>query len=111
MDYADHVEMRHHLDWGDFQNWHQMSQRRLVLLTTQSSTVYSDFIFRPDDILMVGSESAGVPPEVHTYSDERVTVPMKAEVRSLNIAVALSMVLGEGLRQTNEFPAKSKVTV
>jgi tRNA (cytidine/uridine-2'-O-)-methyltransferase len=110
MDYADHVEMRHHLDWASFQNWHQISRRRLVLLTTQSSTVYSDFTFRSDDILMVGSESAGVPADVHTYSDKRVTVPMKAEVRSLNIAVALSMVLGEGLRQTNMFPKATKVT-
>lgn len=110
MDYADHVDMHHHLDWENFQNWHQKSSRRLVLLTTQSSTVYSDFTFRPDDILLVGSESAGVPADVHAYSDARVTVPMKTEVRSLNIAVALSIVLGEGLRQTNMFPNATKQT-
>lgn len=104
MDYAEHVHMHHHLDWNNFQNWHQMSQRRLVLLTTQSPTVYSDFSFRPNDILMVGSESAGVPTDVHSYCDARVTVPMKTEVRSLNIAVALSMVLGEALRQTDLLP-------
>ena len=104
MDYADHVQMHHHLDWTIFQNWHQMSHRRLVLLTTRSTTVYSDFSFQPDDILIVGSESAGVPEGVHAYCDARVTVPMKAEVRSLNIAVALSMVLGEALRQTDLLP-------
>lgn len=108
MDYADHVEMLHHLDWVDFQKWHQLSHRRLVLLTTQSSTPYSEFTFRPDDILMVGSESSGVPAEVHSYSDVRVTVPMRPEVRSLNIAVALSMVLGEALRQTDTLPDTSK---
>ncbi len=110
MDYADQVHMHHHLDWSNFQNWHQRSQRRLVLLTTQSSTIYSDFTYRADDILMVGSESSGVPEGVHSYCDARVTVPMKTEVRSLNIAVALSMVLGEALRQTDMLPLATKTT-
>lgn len=104
MDYADHVEMHHHLDWANFQDWHQKANRRLVLLTTKSSTTYNTFTFRSDDIIMVGSESAGVPADVHAYSDARVVIPMKAEVRSLNVAVALSMVLGEAMRQTDKFP-------
>ena len=74
-------------------------KRRLVLLTTAGATPYPSFAFRHDDVLMVGRESAGVPPEVHAAADARVKVPMATGMRSLNVAVAAAIILGEALRQ------------
>ena len=77
---------------------------RLILLTRHASTSYIDFRFHPDDVLMVGRESAGVPEAVADATDARVAIPMRAELRSLNVSVAAAIVLGEALRQTNQFP-------
>lgn len=104
MDYADHVELHHHMDWAAFETWRQNAARRLILLTTKTDTAYSDFEFQPNDILLVGSESTGAPESVHTAVDARLTIPMSKQVRSLNVAVSMAMVLGEGLRQTGCWP-------
>lgn len=103
MDYADHVQLHHHLEWSAFEGWRAGEGRRLVLLTTQAVQSYVDFDFEEDDILIVGSESSGAPDFVHAAANARVTIPMLAEVRSLNVAVAAAMVLGEALRQTGGF--------
>ncbi len=103
MDYADHVQLHHHLEWSAFETWRADAGRRLVLLTTQAVQSYVDFNFEDDDILIVGSESSGAPDYVHAVADARVTIPMTAQVRSLNVAVAAAMVLGEALRQTDGF--------
>ncbi len=105
MDYADHVDVRHHLDWEAFENWRRESGARLILLTTKTTVAFTQFEFEPSDILMVGSESAGAPEFVHESASARVTIPMNPEVRSLNVAVAAAMVMGEALRQTNLYPA------
>ena len=76
-----------------------------MLLTTAASTDYLDFRFLPDDVLMVGRESAGVPEPVHAAADARLRIAMAAGMRSLNVAVAAAMVLGEALRQTREHAA------
>ena len=73
---------------------------RLVLLTTEGDTDYTQFRFAPDDRLMVGRESAGVPAEVHAAADARLVIAMRPPARSLNVALAAAMVLGEALRQT-----------
>jgi tRNA (cytidine/uridine-2'-O-)-methyltransferase len=78
---------------------------RLVLLTTRGDKSYVEFRFRADDVLLLGRESAGVPGAVHAAADARLRVPMLAGARSLNVAVAAAMVLGEALRQTGGFPA------
>ena len=100
MDYLDHVDIARHVSFSAFEDWRRAAGRRLVLLTTQGATPYTDFAFRPDDVLMVGRESAGAPAEVHAAADARIVVPIRPELRSLNVAVAASMVLGEALRQT-----------
>ena len=69
-------------------------------------TRYGDFRFRPEDYLLVGRESAGVPEAVHAAADARLVVPMRPGLRSLNVALAAAMVLGEALRQTNLFPGR-----
>jgi tRNA (cytidine/uridine-2'-O-)-methyltransferase len=75
-----------------------------VLLTTRAAQAYAGFAFAPTDTLLVGRESAGVPQEVHEAADARVLIPMRPGLRSLNVAQAAAMVLGEALRQTGQFP-------
>ena len=67
---------------------------------------YTDFAFAPDDTLLVGRESAGVPQQVHEAADARLVIPLRPGLRSLNVAQAAAMVLGEALRQTGGFPGK-----
>ena len=100
MDYIDHIDCTRHLTWEAFRAAH--ASRRIVLLTTKGATPYTDFAYRPDDILMVGRESAGVPDDVHEAVDGRVVIPMAAGLRSLNVALSAAMVLGEAIRQTEK---------
>lgn len=104
MDYLGHVTLIRHLTWEDFEAWRRENRRRLVLLTTKGALPYADLTYEADDILMVGRESAGVPDAVHAAADRRVLIPMAAGLRSLNVATAAAMVLGEALRQTGGFP-------
>lgn len=97
MDYIDHIDVTRHKDWNSF--YAQRGSRRLILLTTKGALPYTDFAFRPDDILMVGRESAGVPDAVHEAADGRIVIPMAQGLRSLNVALSAAMVLGEAVRQ------------
>jgi len=101
MDYLDHVRLRRHLSWAAFLEWRrqEVPGARLLLLTTRSDTPYFAFPYAESDILLLGRESAGVPPDVHAAADARLSVPMQAGMRSLNVAVAAAMVAGEALRQ------------
>jgi tRNA (cytidine/uridine-2'-O-)-methyltransferase len=100
MDYLDHVSIERHISWRAFEDWRAASGRRLILLSIRAATPYTGFAFQPDDLLMVGRESAGVPDEVHDRADGSVIIPQKSGMRSLNVAVAAAMVLGEAIRQT-----------
>ncbi len=104
MDYLEAVEMVRYRSWGGYR---EAASGRLVLLTTRGETRYSDFAFRPDDNILLGRESAGVPEEVHAEADARLLIPMRPGIRSLNVALAAAMVLGEALRQTDLFPKSS----
>jgi tRNA (cytidine/uridine-2'-O-)-methyltransferase len=106
LDYFEEAEIARHASFEAFEAWrHALSPRpRLVLLTTQAARVHVDFAFHASDILLLGRESAGVPQTVHDNADARVRIPMRTGVRSLNIAVAAAMVLGEALRQTDGYP-------
>ena len=103
MDYLDRIEIQRHASFATFEAWRAGSGRRLVLLTTRAATPYTDFAFAPDDILLVGRESAGVPDHVHETANARIIVPMRPGFRSLNVAVTAAMVVGEALRQTQGF--------
>jgi tRNA (cytidine/uridine-2'-O-)-methyltransferase len=110
MDYLLQAEIRRHTSWTAFQAWRAEAGRihggyRLLLLTTKGDIAYPSFAFAQDDILMVGRESAGVPPEVAHAADARLVIPLRPGLRSLNVATAAAMVLGEALRQTAGFPA------
>jgi len=101
MDYLDRVEIRRHGDWAAFQ---AARAGRLVLLTTAGDRSLPHFTFQPSDVLLLGRESAGVPPEIHAAADVRLRIPMQPEMRSLNIALAAALALGEALRQTDAWP-------
>jgi tRNA (cytidine/uridine-2'-O-)-methyltransferase len=102
MDYLGKLDITRHTSWGTFQQ--ERPEARRVLLTTKAETSFLDFKFGEDDILLAGRESAGVPDDVHAACPARIIVPMVEGVRSLNVAVAASIVLSEGLRQTGLFP-------
>ena len=101
LDYTESVDVRRHVSFDAF--LHERGGGRLLLLTTRGECVYTAFEYRSDDILLLGRESAGVPETVHHLADARLTVPMAPEMRSLNVAIAAAMVLGEALRQTGGF--------
>ena len=104
MDYLEHVRLMRHLSWQDFEEWRRQQGRRLVLLTTAATRPYTDFAYDDADLLLLGRESAGVPEAVHEAADAQLVIPIAAGLRSLNVATAAAMVLGEALRQTDGFP-------
>ncbi|KST60191.1 tRNA methyltransferase [Methylobacterium sp. GXS13] len=103
LDYLDHVAITRHRSFSAFEAWRAEAGLRLVLATTTGALPHTDFVFGPDDCVMVGRESAGVPDVVHAAADARVVVPIRPGLRSLNVAVAAAMIAGEALRQTGGF--------
>jgi tRNA (cytidine/uridine-2'-O-)-methyltransferase len=101
MDYRAGMDLTRHESWETFR---QARTGRVLLLTTKGAVSYADFPFKPGDTLLVGRESAGVPDSVHTEVEARLLIPMRPGMRSLNVAQAAAMVLGEALRQTQGFP-------
>jgi tRNA (cytidine/uridine-2'-O-)-methyltransferase len=104
MDYLDQVEIARHVSWGAFDTARRANGQRLVLLTTKAAIAHTTFPFARGDILLVGRESAGVPDDVHAAADGRIVIPMRAGVRSLNVAVSAAIAVGEALRQINAWP-------
>lgn len=107
LDYLDDADMIEHVNFTAFEAWRTGAGRRLVLLTTTGSTSAYHFAFSPDDVILMGRESAGVPPEVAQCADEAIRIPMRAGMRSLNVALAAAMILGEAGRQTRMFEGLS----
>jgi len=102
MDYAAGADVSRHTDWDAFE---ARVAGRIVLLTTSGGVPLPEARFAADDVLLMGSEGSGVPDHVHRRADLRVRIPMAAGFRSLNVAVAAAMALGEALRQTEGWPA------
>lgn len=103
MDYLERAVLARHDSFKAFENWRRGAGRRLVLAETDGTVAHVAFRFEPGDVILVGRESAGVLPEVYEAADASVHVPMRAGLRSLNVAVAAAMVLGEALRQVEGF--------
>jgi tRNA (cytidine/uridine-2'-O-)-methyltransferase len=97
LDYLPHATVKRHVSWAAFE---AERKGRLVLATTKASKPYTGVDYRSDDTLLFGRESAGVTDEVTAAADERLRIPMASGMRSLNVAVAAAMILGEALRQT-----------
>ncbi len=99
LDYLEHVAIARHTSFAAFLIWRKARGGRLVLLSTKATQDYCDFRYAPGDILLVGRESAGVPDEVRGEVDASVRIPIRPPLRSLNVAVAAAMVIGEATRQ------------
>lgn len=106
LDYLDKVNIARHVSFAAFEETRRANGRRL-LLTTRAAQSHTAFRFAPGDVLMVGRESSGVPDAVHAAADAHVIVPMREGLRSMNVAVAAAIVLGEALRQTDGYPIPS----
>jgi tRNA (cytidine/uridine-2'-O-)-methyltransferase len=103
MDYIDHVATTRHAGFDAFRA--TLGSRRLVLFTTKATQSVYDFAFAADDVLLFGKESAGVPPAIADACGARLRIPMRAQVRSMNLAASAALALGEALRQTGTLPA------
>lgn len=102
MDYLERADYVRHASWEAFLA--QPASGRLILLSAKASVAYTDFAFAKGDRIVLGRESAGAPAHVHDRADARLRIPLKPGLRSINVAQAAAMVLGEALRQTGLFP-------
>jgi tRNA (cytidine/uridine-2'-O-)-methyltransferase len=102
MDYIDHVRVTRHASFAAFRA--DAGSQRLVLFTTKATQSAYEFAFMANDILLFGKESAGVPTEIASSCDARLRIPMRPEVRSMNLATSAALALGEALRQTGTLP-------
>lgn len=111
LDYLDHATMTQHASWEEFRRWRLSCAPppRLVLLSAGAKMTYTQFAFALDDVLLAGRESAGVPDPVRQAAEASVRIPLQPGLRSLNVAVAVAMVLGEGLRQTGAWPGEGRL--
>jgi len=100
MDYLDQVRLTRHISWVYFEDWRRQTGARLVLFTTKGATSYLDFRYGASDILLFGRETVGVTDEVAAVADARLKIPIQPGLRSLNVAMAAAMAVGEALRQT-----------
>jgi len=103
LDYLDQAEIVEHDSYDHFDRWRRGAGRRLVLLTTKSPQTVHSFTYANGDLLLLGRESAGVPDIVATGADARIRIPMRPGLRSINVALAGAMVVGEALRQTHGY--------
>ena len=99
MDYLDQVSLMRHASWDSFEGWRTGARARLIVFTTRASCCYLDHAFRDDDVLLFGRESSGLPDKVHAAADARLLIPMRQGLRSLNVAMASAIAVGEALRQ------------
>ena len=103
MDYIDHVTIARHVSFDAFRT--TIGSQRLVLFTTKCRQSAYDFSYMADDVLLFGKESAGVPTAVFEACDARVRIPMRSQVRSMNLALSAALALGEALRQSSTLPS------
>jgi tRNA (cytidine/uridine-2'-O-)-methyltransferase len=104
LDYGAGAEVRRHDSFEAFLAF--VAPAPLVLMTTAGDRSFLDHAFAADDVVLMGSESAGAPPGVHAVAAARLRIPMAAGLRSLNVVTAAAMVLAEGLRQTGLWPSQ-----
>ena len=98
MDYMSHNQIEFYQSSDKF--FEAKKNQRIVLMTTKGSISYTKFRFNSEDTILFGRESAGVPESIHQLIENRLKIPMNDNVRSLNIASSVAIVLAESLRQT-----------
>ena len=103
MDYIKYVKYRKHLEWIEFYNWSIKNNFRLILATTKTKKSFINYKFKINDIILFGSESAGVPDFVHDNVNDKITIPIVEGLRSLNLSSSVSIIISEACRQLNFF--------
>jgi tRNA (cytidine/uridine-2'-O-)-methyltransferase len=103
MDYLDRVRLTRHASFAAFEDWRRGQGLTLVLFTTAAEQSYLEHAYDAGQVLLFGRESAGVPEAVHRAAAIRLRVPIRSDMRSLNVAIAAAMAAGEALRQTDGF--------
>ena len=98
MDYIEEKNIKFHKSFNEFLKFKE--NQRIVLMTTKASISYTKFKFDKDDTILFGRESAGVPENIHKLIKDRLKIPMKNNMRSLNIASSVAIILAESLKQT-----------
>ncbi|MCP5433427.1 MAG: tRNA (cytidine(34)-2'-O)-methyltransferase [Alphaproteobacteria bacterium] len=111
LDYGARAELVRHASFADFLARPEREAGALVLLTTQADRAHIDYRFSAGDTLLMGRESAGVPVDVHQRAEARLRIPIAPGLRSLNVATAAAIALGEALRQIRGFPLPSREEV
>ncbi len=99
MDYIKHSKYLRYKDWNTYYAWCKKNKFRIILITTKSKKNYIKYKFKKNDILLFGRETAGVPKEIHKCANERLLIPMKNNLRSINVSNAVALVVGEAFRQ------------
>ena len=99
MDYLGYCKIIKHENYSSFVN--KNKKKRIVLMTTKAKKLYHNFIFKKNDILLFGRESAGVPESLHKMINNKVKIPMNKKTRSLNVAMSVAIISAEALRQNN----------
>ena len=98
MDYMNSNEIEFYESSDDF--FKSKENQRIVLMTTKASVSYTSFKFNKNDTILFGRESSGVPNKIHKIVKNRLKIPMKKNMRSLNIATSVAIILAESLKQT-----------
>ncbi len=101
MDYIHKASYTRHVNWRAFLDYRQGEPGRLLLLETDGKMRYTDMKYQSGDYILLGSESAGTPHALYAQMDATVTIPMRAGMRSLNVAMSAGMVVAEACRQNN----------
>ncbi|USO01901.1 MAG: tRNA methyltransferase [Alphaproteobacteria bacterium] len=109
MDYMDMASVSRYDSWEHFRSIHE--GRRMVRISPEAETSFLDFVFFPDDILLLGRESCGFSRAVTEQTPLAVKIPMVAHARSLNVAIAGACVISEALRQGRYFDEENKHSV
>ena len=99
MDYLELGKIFRYEDYDEFLS--KNKRKRIVLMTTKAKKNYHRFVFKKNDILLFGRESAGVPESLHRNIKNKVKVPMNKKTRSLNVAMSVAIISAEALRQNN----------
>ena len=108
MDYLDQVDIVRHQSWEAFETWRSAASARLILFTTRAQSSYLDHAYQRGDVLLFGRESSGAGEKVHEAADARLVIPMRTGLRSLNVAMAAAMAVGEAMRQIDVVSARKR---
>ena len=98
MDYMDKKDIKFYQSADIF--FKSKKDQRIILMTTKASVSYTEFKFKKNDTILFGRESAGVPEKIHKLVKNKLRIPMKNNMRSLNLASSVAIMLAECLKQT-----------